>query len=252
MRHYIIGDVHGCMDELQELVQQLAPITDDQLIFIGDLIDRGPNSTAVVRQVVQWSKKINVKLILGNHEEKFLRYVQHIKEGSGFENQMKRIDEFPQLLNSLCDDELHFLEQAYHSLHIPEINTLLIHGGVWRDIHFPLPASYVYNSEISKAHKHLSLLSKTRYLDPYGKFISFGEEKPEDIFWAEEYNGEYGHIYFGHHPFIQSNPCHFRNATAIDTGCVYGGWLTAVEIADQEVKYKCVAARKIYSPKSST
>jgi len=88
---YIIGDVHGCIDELQELIQQLAPGAYDQLIFIGDLIDRGPDSSGVVRQVVQWSKQLNVKLILGNHEEKFLRYVQHIKDGSGFDNQMKRI-----------------------------------------------------------------------------------------------------------------------------------------------------------------
>jgi serine/threonine protein phosphatase 1 len=127
---YIIGDVHGCIDKFQELIQHLAPASDDQLIFSGDLIDRGPNSPAVVRQVVQWSKQINVNLILGNHEEKFLLYVQHIKDENGFENQMKRTDEFPQLLNSLCDNELHFLGQAYHSLHIPEINTLLIHGGV--------------------------------------------------------------------------------------------------------------------------
>ncbi len=46
---YIIGDVHGCIDEFQELIQHLAPASDDQLIFIGDLIDRGPNSPAVVR-----------------------------------------------------------------------------------------------------------------------------------------------------------------------------------------------------------
>jgi bis(5'-nucleosyl)-tetraphosphatase (symmetrical) len=244
---FIIGDVHGCIDELKELVQLLAPDTDDQLIFIGDLIDRGPDSIGVVRQVVQWSKQLNIKLILGNHEEKFLRYVQHIKDGSGVEKQMKRIDEFPKLLNSLSVDELYFIEQAYHSLHIPEINTVLIHGGVWREIHFPLPASYVYNSEISKAHKHLSLLGKTRYVDPKGRFVSFGEEKPEDIFWAEEYKGEYGHIYFGHHPFIQSGPYHFAHATAIDTGCVFGGWLTAIEIAGQEVKHMSVAAREIYS-----
>lgn len=249
---FIIGDVHGCIDELQELVQQIAPTADDHLIFIGDLIDRGPDSSAVVRQVVQWSEQFNVKLILGNHEEKFLRYVQHIREGSGNEKQMKHINEFPHLLNSLSDDELDFLGQAYHSLHIPEINTLLIHGGVWRDIHFPLPASYVYNSEISKVHKQLSLLSKTRYLDPKGRFVLFGEEKPEDIFWAEEYKGQYGHIYFGHHPFMQFGPYHFSYATALDTGCVYGGWLTAVEINCHEVKHRSVAARKIYCPKSST
>lgn len=246
---YIIGDVHGCMDELQELVQLLAPTSDDQLIFIGDLIDRGPDSIGVVRQVVKWSKQMDVKLILGNHEEKFLRYVQHIKDGRGIEKQMKRIDEFPQLLDALGDDELSFLQKAFHSIHLPAYNSLLIHGGIWRDIHFSLPATYLYQEDNSDINKQLSLLNKTRYLNPEGKFVSYGDEKPEDIFWAEEYKGQFGHIYFGHHPFIQPDPYQFSHATAIDTGCVYGGWLTAVELSDNKVQFKSVAARKIYSAK---
>jgi bis(5'-nucleosyl)-tetraphosphatase (symmetrical) len=246
---FIIGDVHGCIDELQELIQQLDPAADDQLIFIGDLIDRGPDSIGVVRQVFQWFKQMNVKLILGNHEEKFLRYVQHIKEGSGIEKQMKRIDEFPQLLDALGDDELSFLQKAYHSIHLPAYNSLLIHGGIWRDIHFSLPATYLYQKDNSDINKQLSLLNKTRYINPEGKFISYGDEKPNDVFWAEEYQGQFGHIYFGHHPFLQSDPYQFSYATAIDTGCVYGGWLSAVELFENQVEFKSVAAMKTYSRK---
>jgi hypothetical protein len=249
MRLIIIGDVHGCIDELNELMQVLAPGMDDKLIFIGDLIDRGPDSADVVRQVVQWSKYIEVKLILGNHEEKFLRYVQHIKDGRGIEKQMKQIDEFPQLLDALGDEELSFLQKAYHSIHLPENNSLLIHGGVWRDIHFSLPATYLYQEDNSDINKQLSLLDKTRYLNPEGKFVSYGEEKPEDVFWADDYKGQFGHIYFGHHPFIQSNPYQFSHATAIDTGCVYGGWLSAVELSDNNIQFKSVVARKTYSVK---
>jgi bis(5'-nucleosyl)-tetraphosphatase (symmetrical) len=249
MRHVIIGDVHGCIDELNELIELLALVSADQLIFIGDLIDRGPDSIGVVRQVFQWSKQLNVKIILGNHEEKFLRYVHHIKDGSGIEKQMKRIDEFPQLLDALGDDELSFLQKAFHSIHLPENNSLLIHGGVCRDIHFSLPATYLCQEDNSDINKQLSLLNKTRYLNPEGKFVSYGDEKPEDIFWAEEYKGQFGHIYFGHHPFIQSNPYQFSHATAIDTGCVYGGWLTAIELSENKVQFKSVAARKVYSAK---
>jgi hypothetical protein len=247
---YIIGDVHGCIDELNELMGKIDLSADDHLIFIGDLIDRGPDSSGVVRQIVQWSKQIDVKLILGNHEEKFLRYVLHIKDVSGIEKQMKRIDEFPQLLDALGDDELSFLQKAYHSIHLPDYNSLLIHGGVWRDIHFSLPATYMCQENNNDINKQLSLLNKTRYLNPEGKFVSYGDEKPEDNFWAQEYKGQFGHIYFGHHPFIQSNPYQFIHATAIDTGCVYGGWLSAVELSDNQVQYKTVAARKIYSAKA--
>jgi hypothetical protein len=250
MRQIIIGDIHGCIDELNELMQALAPSIDDQLFFIGDLIDRGPDSIGVVRQVVQWSKQMDVKLILGNHEEKFLRYVQHIKDGSGIEKQMKRIDEFPQLLDALGDDELWFLQQAYHSINLPAYNSLLIHGGLCRDIQFSLPATYLYQEDNSDINKQLSLVNKTRYLNPEGKFVSYGEEKPEDIFWADDYKGQFGHIYFGHHPFMQPDPYQFTHATAIDTGCVYGGWLTAVELSDNNVHFKSVAARRIYSIKN--
>jgi hypothetical protein len=247
LKTFIIGDVHGCIKELKELMQILTPGADDHLIFIGDLIDRGPDSIGVVRQVFQWSKQMNVKLILGNHEEKFLRYVHYIKDGSGKEKQMKRIDEFPQLLDALGDDELSFLQKAFHSIHLTDYNSLLIHGGLWRDIHFLLPATYMYQENNSDINKQLSLLNKTRYLNPEGKFVSYGDEKPEDNFWAQEYKGQFGHIYFGHHSFIQSNPYQFSHATAIDTGCVYGGWLTAVELSDNKVQFKSVAARKVYS-----
>jgi hypothetical protein len=247
---YIIGDVHGCIDEIKELMQLLSPSTYDQLIFIGDLIDRGPDSSGVVRQVVQWSKQMNVKLILGNHEEKFLRYVKHIKNGSGIEKQMKRIDEFRQLLDALGDDELSFLQNAYYSIHLPAYNSLLIHGGLCRGIHFSLPATYLYQEDNSDINKQLSLLNKTRYINPEGKFVSYGDEKPNDVFWAEEYQGQFGHIYFGHHPFMQPVPYQFSHATAIDTGCVYGGWLTAVELTDNNVQFKRVASRRVYSIKN--
>jgi hypothetical protein len=246
---FIIGDVHGCIDELQELMQQLAPDAEDRLIFIGDLIDRGPDSLAVVKQVFQWSKSLEVMLTLGNHEEKFLRYLHHIQSKNGKEKEMKGVHEFPSLLNELTEPEINFLENAFHTIHLPEYDTLIVHAGVWKDIQFPLPASYPYRGEKSAAFKKIGLLNKTRYLNPQGKFVSMGEEKSEDVFWAENYEGQWGHIYFGHQNFINSLPVQFPHATALDTGCVYGGWLSAVEISADQIRYNSVAARKTYAVK---
>lgn len=248
-RTFIIGDVHGCIDELQELTQILAPADDDSVIFIGDLIDRGPDSLGVVREVVRWSDRFNVQLVLGNHEEKFLRYAHHIKIDSGLEKEMKGIDEFPNLLSGLNDDEFSFLQSAYHALHLPEWNMLLVHGGVWRNIDFPLPATYRFLDNHNLDRKRLALLNKTRYLNPEGMFVSLGEEKASDSFWAEVYEGQWGHVFFGHQPFLQAEPKRFTHATGIDTGCVYGGWLSAVEINDYGVSYTSVPARKTYSNK---
>ena len=246
---FIIGDVHGCIEELLELIEILAPADDDRIIFIGDLIDRGPDSLGVVRKVVHWSNRFNVQLVLGNHEEKFLRYVQHIKSASGLEREMKGIDEFPDLLSGLHDHELTFLQSAYHALHLPEWNTLLVHGGLWRNVDFPLPATYRFLDNHNSTKKRLTLLNKTRYLNPEGMFVALEQEKPGDSFWAEVYDGQWGHVFFGHQPFMQSEPKRFTHATGIDTGCVYGGWLSAVEIKDEGVSFTSVPAREIYSTK---
>ena len=76
-RKIIIGDIHGCIDELKSLVSKIAITSNDELFFIGDLIDKGPDSVAVVKYVYALSKKNKTILILGNHEEKFLRYLHN-------------------------------------------------------------------------------------------------------------------------------------------------------------------------------
>ena len=245
-RTFLIGDVHGCIDELLDLMQLLRPNQNDRLIFIGDLIDRGPNSAAVVSQVVKWSKELEVKLVLGNHEEKFLRYVKHIRSGSGKEKEMTGAEEFPALLAIISENELEFLQQSFYSLHLPECDVFLVHGGLWNTVSFPIPATYPFRSSTPHIIKQLPLLTKVRYLSPEGKFIALGEESPNDSFWAEKYDGAYGHVYFGHQPFLQSSPKQFAFASGIDTGCVYGGWLSAVEISTVGATYSSVPAKAKY------
>src|ERR1700686_4607229 len=72
MRQFAIGDVHGCLTALQTLLDRLAPGREDKLIFLGDLIDRGPDSQAVVDTVLQLRQKCLVEVIEGNHEEMLL------------------------------------------------------------------------------------------------------------------------------------------------------------------------------------
>lgn len=249
-RTLIIGDVHGCIDELLELMRQLDPSTNDHIIFIGDLIDRGPDSLAVIRQVVQWSKYFQVKLVLGNHEEKFLRYLRHINDSSGLEKEMTGIEEFPSLMNSLNDEEILFLEKAYYSLHLPDLHILLVHAGVMPRLAIALPGSYRYNMDLATHQKkNLSLLNKIRYLNSTDKFISINEESRDDLFWADKYDGKWGHIYFGHQPFFQPEPKRFPSATGIDNGCVFGGWLSAVEISNEGIRNFSVPANKTYAIK---
>ncbi|EGF24208.1 metallophosphoesterase family protein [Rhodopirellula baltica] len=68
MARYVIGDVHGCAKALRSMIQELAPTADDELIFLGDYIDRGPDSRDVIDQLIELQSACKVIPLRGNHE----------------------------------------------------------------------------------------------------------------------------------------------------------------------------------------
>ena len=71
-RTFVIGDVHGCLANLDALLQSIAPISEDHLVFLGDEVDRGPDSTGVLIRLVKLSYTHNLTAIKGNHEQMML------------------------------------------------------------------------------------------------------------------------------------------------------------------------------------
>ncbi|MCE2712687.1 MAG: metallophosphoesterase [Cryomorphaceae bacterium] len=245
-RRIIFGDVHGCIDEFLELMEKIDLKPTDELYSIGDLIDRGPDSAAVVRKCRELSEYCKFQLILGNHEEKFLRYLHHLETGSGLEQQMKGTDEFPALIDGIGEAEILLLKRAFYTLALKEDNILLLHGGLSETLKFPFPESYQYGVHSPKTFKGLDLLTKVRYLTPEGNFVSLNKESENDRYWAEIYSGSFGHIYFGHQPFLQETSQEFPHATCLDTGCVFGGWLSAVIIDGPLRSFISVKSREEY------
>jgi hypothetical protein len=246
-RHIFIGDVHGCIQELDMLLEKISLKETDILVFIGDLIDKGPNSSAVVKRFFELKSTFQVKLILGNHEEKFLRYLKHIENRTGKEKEMKGTEEFPDLIKNLKPDEINSLKDAYYSLHFPEIGYTALHGGLVGNIAFNFPTDFHYQKDNPKELKILNLFTKTRYLNPKGKFVGLGEEKAEDRFWADAYDGKYGNIVFGHQSFMQDEVKEFPFAVGIDGACVFGGKLTAMIIENDSRSYVQVSALRAYA-----
>ena len=236
-RIIIIGDIHGCILEFDELLDQLRITDADQVFCIGDLIDRGPDSVSVVKRCVELSKFCNFKLILGNHEEKFLRYLNHIEKKTGLENQMKGTEEFPLLLEKLDSTDIELIKNAYYSFSLNQENITLLHGGISTNVKFPFPETYQYEVHSPKMFKGLDLVTKVRFLNSEGKFVSLNEETEKDSYWADVYDGSFGHIYFGHQPFMQETPKEFSHATGLDTGCVFGGWLSSCLVESSKKKY---------------
>lgn len=249
MRKIIIGDVHGCLSELKALLDMCSLQPADQLFFIGDLIDKGTDSVGVVKYVYELSLKLNVKLILGNHEEKFLRYLRNKKENPKALKEMIILPDFLTLEENLTEGELNLLYQSYYSFRIVDTNILLIHGGLPGTCKLQFDVNYQYNIHSPKVFKHLDLITKTRYLDAFGDFISLGQENKNSSFWADTYDGKFGTILFGHQPFFQDKPVFFNNAVGLDLGCVFGGSLLAYIIESDIVRWEKIKAFKVYANK---
>jgi serine/threonine protein phosphatase 1 len=90
---------------------------------------------------------------------------------------------------------------------------------------------------------------KTKRVKPEGGFVALGREKPDDPFWADVYDGRFGHVYFGHQPYPDSDaPVLYPHATALDLGCVFGGHLAAVVLEEgQPTRAFSVKASKKYA-----
>jgi diadenosine tetraphosphatase ApaH/serine/threonine PP2A family protein phosphatase len=246
-RNIIIGDVHGCLDELRELVGVLQPRDYDKLFFIGDLIDRGPRVAETLRYVRELTGRYRVILILGNHEEKFMRFVHYRNTANVTARLMRGVDGYENLLSQVRDDDVQFLSKSYYSYRIEGTPYVVIHGGIPLDNNVDLSANIEYRWRSSKERRGLDALLRTRYVDSEGKPVTFGEGSEDARLWAETYDGRHGVVIFGHEPFLQSQPKMFRHALGIDTGCVFGGWLTAFILQDgKEPHSVSVKAEKQY------
>ncbi|MFB6157686.1 MAG: metallophosphoesterase family protein [Haloferacaceae archaeon] len=176
---YAIGDVHGCRRELESLLARIDPGPDDLVVFVGDLVRKGPDGAGVVDIV---RSRSNFLAVRGNNEEKLLRG----EAASG----------------GLTPDDLDWL--ASLPVVVSWEGTLVVHAGV--DPRKPLRSQTVDD------------LQTVRSLHPDG-----GYRPP---FWFDEYVGP-RRVIFGHTPL--DAPLRRPHAIGLDTGCVYGGALTAYD-----------------------
>jgi serine/threonine protein phosphatase 1 len=231
-RTFIIGDVHGCAVELDLLLAKLSPQEGDSVIFVGDLVDKGPESARVVRTVSELSKSdtFDVVLVEGNHEEKHKRFRKNlVLQPDVAERMVKRSPHLAEITDELSDEDIAFLETAVFFHRVPEHGVLVIHGGIPDDV-IKFPSEEEAAAAGGKLKRMLTKTQRTRFLtSDTGKFVVLGEENEGDPFWAETHDGRFGHVVFGHEPFLDG-PKVFPHATSIDTGVVKGGSLTALVI----------------------
>lgn len=221
----IIGDIHGCYEELCQLLAQLGHAVDKaacrvavqpgrKLLFLGDLVDRGPDSPSVLRLVMQAVQEGMAICVPGNHDMKLLKWLQgkNVQLQHGLEVTVAQLEnESPEFKAQLM---------------------LFLDG---------LISHYVLdNGKLVVAHAGLKESMQGRGAGAVREFCLYGETTGEtDEFglpvrynWAAEYRGK-AMVVYGHTPVPQ--PEWLNNTIDIDTGCVFGGKLTALRYPEKEL-----------------
>lgn len=234
-RTVVVGDVHGCLEELEELLAAVRPRPGDRLVFLGDLLDRGPAPVEVLRRV----RALDAECLLGNHEEKHLWYEIHESRRRQDRRHVNPIRMPPERVAEhmgLRPDELRWLSQLPRALDL---------GGGWTAVHGGLLPGRPISAQPP------GWMVRLRYLDAGGRPVSRARGErgdPSVRRWAEVWTGPQSVVY-GHHAreqVVVDEPAPGVRCVGIDTGCVYGGHLTALVLPGAEVVQ--VRARSRHRP----
>lgn len=225
----VIGDVHGCRAELEELLDRLGYVIthDDQgravdachpagrrAVFVGDLVDRGPDSPGVLRLVMGMVAGSNALCVSGNHEAKLVRALgrKDVKVTHGLQETLDQLAmedrDFVVATRDFCD--------ALVAHYVLDDGRLVVaHAGLKEK----------YHGRASGRVRSFAL-----YGDTSGETDEFG--LPVRYPWADDYRGA-ATVLYGHTPVPE--PEWINNTMCLDTGCVFGGSLTALRYPEREV-----------------
>lgn len=271
MAIYAIGDVQGCYKPLRRLLDRLQFNPDkDKLWFAGDLVNRGPDSLKVLRFVKKLSEKQQAFVVLGNHD---IRLIAIATLGRKRANRVlgSKSDTLDRVLKADdCDELVFWLRQQPLAHYDKRLNTLMIHAGLppqWRLKRTLKCAQEVHAQLVDKRHakflrrlhtnrpnkwrksmrgmKRLRFITnsfiRTRFVDKKGR-LDFLEKGPPGsqpkrmMPWFEhpERKTKDVQIVFGH--WASLGVYRAKNILALDSGCVWGGSLTAARLdGDQEI-----------------
>jgi serine/threonine protein phosphatase 1 len=227
MRIFIIGDVHGLHTELTQLQEALAPEPGDRFIFVGDLVDKGPESLKVMRMVEDLIDLYpGSACVAGNHESKALERLRQDK-----------LYKTEQWARDATEEDWAFIKSMplYHR--VPELNVIVVHGGFFPRFFDLYPQGLDDDRLLKRVNwqsgggryfKRARRFQYTRYIDPAtGDVALLGDEGPHTPRWAELYDGREGFAFYGHQPDYSGSPYVSEFAVGVDTAAVAGMFLTA-------------------------
>ena len=237
----VIGDIHGCRGELEALLSRLGYVIERDpdhrptgaahplgrtAVFLGDLVDRGPDSPGVLRLVMGMADAGHALVVPGNHENKLVRALsgRNVQVSHGLAETLSQLaaqpEEFRKQVEAFCHDLVSHL--------VLDAGRLVVaHAGL----------KEAYHGRASGRVRSFAL-----YGDTTGETDEFG--LPVRYPWANDYRGS-AMVLYGHTPTPE--PEWVNNTMCLDTGCVFGGRLTALRYPEREI-VSVPAERVWYEP----
>lgn len=235
----LIGDIHGCRDELEALLDALgwqrisgpngptARHPDGRtLVFLGDLVDRGPDSPGVLRWVMNLVADGVALCVPGNHEVKLKKWLdgRRVKLSHGLAETVEQLADTPDTEKAAIGEFI----QARVSHYVLDGGKLVVsHAGLTESL----------QGRASSRVRQFALYGETT-----GETDEFGLPVRHD--WAKSYRGR-AMVVYGHTPVPEA--VWVNNTICLDTGCVFGGALTALRYPEREL-VQVPAAREYYAP----
>ncbi|MFJ8033172.1 polynucleotide kinase-phosphatase [Streptomyces sp. NPDC096032] len=215
----IVGDIHGCAFELESLLARLGYVDGVHpegrtAVFVGDLVDRGPDTPGVLRRVMSMVKSGDALCVPGNHENKYGRHlkgrkVQHTHGLAETIAQMEgESEEFKAEVRAFLDGL---------------VSHYVLDGGRLVVCHAGLPEKY-HGRTSGRVRSHALYGETTGETDEFGLPVRYP--------WAEDYRGRAAVVY-GHTPVPEAT--WLNNTICLDTGAVFGGKLTALRWPEREL-----------------
>ncbi len=230
----LIGDVHGCADELEELLGALGYAADEggvwrhpagrKAVFVGDLVDRGPRIVDVLRIVMRMVTAESALCVPGNHDMKLMRKLRgrDVQVTHGLADSLRELErESAAFLAEVAD----FIDSLVSHYVLDDGKLVVAHAGMKEDM----------QGRGSGKVRDFALYGETT-----GETDDFG--LPVRYNWAAEYRGQ-AMVVYGHTPVPE--PEWLNRTINIDTGCVFGGRLTALRYPEKELV--SVAAWRVYA-----
>ncbi|MGV9228981.1 polynucleotide kinase-phosphatase [Streptomyces nigra] len=215
----IIGDVHGCASELEALLGKLGYVDGVHpegrtAVFVGDLVDRGPDSPGVLRRVMAMVKSGDALCVPGNHENKYGRHLKgrKVQHTHGLAETIEQMEGESEEFRAEVREFIDGLVSHY-----------VLDGGRLVVCHAGLPEKY-HGRTSGRVRSH------ALYGDTTGETDEFG--LPVRYPWAEDYRGRAAVVY-GHTPVPEAT--WLNNTICLDTGAVFGGKLTALRWPEREL-----------------